>query len=169
MRQYLVAFLIGVTATAATCVFFLVFVFLPFAGSGDRNMWIAVLAWIAFPAIAGHASGRALARRVDRSWTMCKVLLATPWTYLTLGTAVIALLDSNPSVFLETVVGVSLLALPSVVFTIIGFNSRSAMMSHTNNGLCTECKYNLRGNESGRCPECGTPIPEQQRDDLACP
>jgi hypothetical protein len=24
-------------------------------------------------------------------------------------------------------------------------------------GLCTNCGYNLTGNESGRCPECGTP------------
>ena len=25
-------------------------------------------------------------------------------------------------------------------------------------GLCLKCKYDLRGNLSGRCPECGTPI-----------
>jgi hypothetical protein len=25
-------------------------------------------------------------------------------------------------------------------------------------GLCPECKYNLTGNVSGRCPECGTPV-----------
>ncbi len=26
-------------------------------------------------------------------------------------------------------------------------------------GLCQRCGYDLRGNESGRCPECGTPLP----------
>ncbi len=26
--------------------------------------------------------------------------------------------------------------------------------------LCMNCGYNLTGNTSGRCPECGTPIPE---------
>jgi hypothetical protein len=26
-------------------------------------------------------------------------------------------------------------------------------------GLCTACSYNLTGNESGTCPECGKPIP----------
>jgi hypothetical protein len=26
-------------------------------------------------------------------------------------------------------------------------------------GLCRECGYNLTGNVSGRCPECGTPTP----------
>lgn len=24
--------------------------------------------------------------------------------------------------------------------------------------LCRKCKYSLRGNVSGKCPECGTPI-----------
>lgn len=27
-------------------------------------------------------------------------------------------------------------------------------------GECTNCGYSLRGNESGRCPECGTAITE---------
>lgn len=27
-------------------------------------------------------------------------------------------------------------------------------------GHCKECDYNLTGNESGICPECGTPVPE---------
>ena len=26
--------------------------------------------------------------------------------------------------------------------------------------LCRKCAYNLTGNVSGRCPECGTPIPQ---------
>jgi len=26
------------------------------------------------------------------------------------------------------------------------------------NGLCVDCGYDLRGNVSGVCPECGTPI-----------
>ena len=36
----------------------------------------------------------------------------------------------------------------------------------TNNGLCKVCGYNLTGNVSGICPECGTVIPrgEIQRD-----
>ena len=27
-------------------------------------------------------------------------------------------------------------------------------------GSCTECAYDLTGNESGVCPECATPVPE---------
>jgi|GEM_PF-2436358 len=26
-------------------------------------------------------------------------------------------------------------------------------------GICVKCSYNLKGNESGVCPECGSPIP----------
>jgi len=26
-------------------------------------------------------------------------------------------------------------------------------------GLCPNCAYNLKGNVSGVCPECGTPVP----------
>ena len=29
---------------------------------------------------------------------------------------------------------------------------------------CQSCTYNLTGNVSGICPECGTPIPEEQRE-----
>ncbi len=28
---------------------------------------------------------------------------------------------------------------------------------------CKSCHYNLTGNESGICPECGKAIPEEQR------
>jgi hypothetical protein len=31
---------------------------------------------------------------------------------------------------------------------------------------CLQCAYDLRHNESGICPECGTAIPEEQREKL---
>lgn len=30
-------------------------------------------------------------------------------------------------------------------------------------GLCVTCAYDLTGNTSGTCPECGTPIPQPSR------
>lgn len=32
-----------------------------------------------------------------------------------------------------------------------------------NIGRCAQCDYDLRGNVSGRCPECGTPVPRVPR------
>ena len=29
-------------------------------------------------------------------------------------------------------------------------------------GHCPDCGYNLTGNESGKCPECSTPVPKQE-------
>jgi len=33
-------------------------------------------------------------------------------------------------------------------------------------GLCTQCGYSLTGNISGICPECGTPIPDEVKEQL---
>ena len=35
--------------------------------------------------------------------------------------------------------------------------------------VCTTCGYNLTGNVSGRCPECGSPCPPDQRTRMAAP
>lgn len=46
-----------------------------------------------------------------------------------------------------------LIALLLIAIALIGFPRRFARLGH-----CTHCDYNLTGNESGRCPECGAPI-----------
>mgnify|MGYP007037753419 CR=1 FL=1 len=33
--------------------------------------------------------------------------------------------------------------------------------------VCANCSYCLRANESGICPECGTPIPEEEKRSIA--
>jgi hypothetical protein len=32
--------------------------------------------------------------------------------------------------------------------------------------LCPNCQYNLTGNTSGRCPECGQPIPPEKQKEI---
>lgn len=36
-------------------------------------------------------------------------------------------------------------------------------------GHCPHCRYDLTGNESGKCPECGTPIPPETNVPVAPP
>jgi hypothetical protein len=36
-------------------------------------------------------------------------------------------------------------------------------------GLCPLCDYDLTGNVTGRCPECGTPVPKAARQDRDSP
>ncbi len=50
--------------------------------------------------------------------------------------------------------------IPMVVFglpVILGTIPRWRLAHRRRRGLCISCGYNLTGNTSGRCPECGTP------------
>ncbi|GJM25902.1 MAG: hypothetical protein DHS20C16_23170 [Phycisphaerae bacterium] len=38
-------------------------------------------------------------------------------------------------------------------------------MDHLPEGQCLNCGYNLTGNASGTCPECGTPVPRESKRD----
>lgn len=38
------------------------------------------------------------------------------------------------------------------------YEHRRARLKRAAKGLCTRCGYSLRGNVSGICPECGTPV-----------
>jgi hypothetical protein len=47
-------------------------------------------------------------------------------------------------------------ALPALLF---GAGAWYAIKCRPKRGCCAKCNYDLTGNVSGRCPECGTPIP----------
>ncbi len=40
--------------------------------------------------------------------------------------------------------------------------SRRRHWQRIGNGRCIECNYNLTGNQSNKCPECGTPTPNSE-------
>ena len=49
------------------------------------------------------------------------------------------------------------LAVASLPTAIFWYRDRQPRKGH-----CQSCGYNLTGNESGVCPECATPVPEQE-------
>lgn len=54
----------------------------------------------------------------------------------------------------------------AVPFAVLSFSLRR-WRHRPEQGHCESCGYNLRGNTSGVCPECGTPIPEDLKQRLA--
>jgi len=58
------------------------------------------------------------------------------------------------TLFLLTAFGIPLVVLAELwILDRVGF-----LPSGRRPGLCEKCDYDLTGNESGICPECGTPI-----------
>ena len=80
---------------------------------------------------------------------------------------------------LREVRGVSLCSLPmgsfeapvGIALLVVGFPTavlwrrqlQRLYHRRVQDGLCQHCEYDLRGNISGICPECGTPLTEEQR------
>lgn len=57
--------------------------------------------------------------------------------------------------------------LPAVLLSaaagLFAYRSRTRLQA----GCCRRCSYNLTGNTSGICPECGTPVPDEIKEKLA--
>jgi len=51
-----------------------------------------------------------------------------------------------------------LILVPLITAYIGGRMTILATRPKTGPGFCSKCDYNLRGNVSGVCPECGTPL-----------
>ena len=49
---------------------------------------------------------------------------------------------------------------PWLVAMAVSLGAKSMLARRRPTNLCAECGYNLTGNVSGRCPECGTSIVE---------
>lgn len=46
---------------------------------------------------------------------------------------------------------------PLLVVSVVGLTGLSMAKRRTSATMCRKCGYDLTGNVSGRCPECGTP------------
>ena len=71
-------------------------------------------------------------------------------------------------VFLLFIVpGLLLLIFVVVQFFFRGKTEMNAAMWQRE-GRCRNCGYDLRGNASGCCPECGTAIPQDETEEETC-
>lgn len=56
---------------------------------------------------------------------------------------------------------------PAIVLALLALRTIGRPPESCTQTHCDNCEYDLTGNVSGICPECGTPIPEQVRKRLA--
>lgn len=54
----------------------------------------------------------------------------------------------------------------TIAFAVIAWRGCVQTWFRRRSALCRGCGYNLMGNATGVCPECGRPIPPEQRNDL---
>jgi len=103
--------------------------------------WVVCLVW---------SLGQPKHRRRMVRWSLSAMVISIG--------ALISMFDgiSPSAVFSIVVVALLAVAANAVVYWHSGRDRRPPI------GICARCGYNLRGNESGRCPECGTDTPEHQ-------
>ena len=100
-------------------------------------------------AVAGFIIGRIL----SREYWYVKLAVASPGSYF----AIYAVSPAPSAVPTAAIIIVS-----SFVATAIGWLIGGAGRTKPQTpGMCPKCDYNLAGNTSGTCPECGSPIPPQ--------
>lgn len=70
---------------------------------------------------------------------------------------------SSFGTFSETYVGIPLWMPLALAAGFSAFANWRRCRLQPKSGVCSSCGYDLTGNVSGRCPECGTPIRHKQR------
>lgn len=85
------------------------------------------------------------------------LLLLLLWLAALCAVLLLASLPTSPSQrHIPLVMGAVGLALAAACLVVILIPNRAEWVT----GRCRACEYDLTGNQSGRCPECGTPIGE---------
>ncbi len=169
VRQFAIAATIGfgsaaVVFLAHTCSFFLLGRVLQ--GTVLTLSSGCVLAVLCL--VAAYSAGRALARKVDRRLSFLKIVLATPGFFGTIALFVISLASRRiDDETLGALLAQCSLILLSAALTASGFYFSPHWRYVKNPHICRACDYDLRGNVSGTCPECGTVICAEQRGGLA--
>jgi hypothetical protein len=79
-------------------------------------------------------------------------------TGIALGNLIGGIGSSTGSPAVQVIGGLIMIGSPLVAFCLMVFGDHKDENSSNPPGFCRACGYNLTGNVSGRCPECGTPI-----------
>jgi hypothetical protein len=108
------------------------------------------------PAHLSRAQRKALASEVKNlSWqnrgVRWGVIIVIGWQFLSGAEAFVW--TGRTLIFFE--LSIFLFLIPWLVFCVLPTNRRNALRVWAAHGLCVKCGYDLRGNESGQCPECG--------------
>jgi peptidoglycan/LPS O-acetylase OafA/YrhL len=120
------------------------------------NIWLAliwiglIVPWMILALIMLGFAGFFLPRRVR----------PFPFAIAMIG-VVLLLLDPNPRGWFRF----TKLAVPSLATAAIALIATLLPERRPLTGFCRKCKYNLTGNKSGICPECGTPTPPKKNFD----
>jgi hypothetical protein len=127
-------------------------------GGGAGAIFGLFLFLVLLPCALGYAVGRIIIPVTAKSIWMAKASLATPALYAYLGSAVyLQVTEGHLSGGYARLGGVFVVL--SFLFTLLGtlhgVQSDERMRRHLVPSLCAKCGYNLTGNVSGRCPECG--------------
>jgi hypothetical protein len=152
-KQFVLSVVLGVGMAVASCGCFMGLVWLEVTGH-----WTFALV-IVLPLVMGVgavASGIVLRLMADRSWTPIKGLLATPALYLSIFMFTQDLISDWLAGGLWPL-GLMVLAVTWPI-TCLAFWIGRRVPDPDAGPTCGKCGYNLTGNESGICPECGTPV-----------
>jgi len=122
-------------------------------------LWLLQLVSLACLGIAGYIAGRMLARLMTLKRKWLSLFLASPGVYW----VVIEVVIGGWQRFLDEALFLSPFVVVSFICAVLGFHAAARTQPKPVPQYCLKCGYNLRGNVSGRCPECGSALPDEQR------
>ena len=117
-------------------------------------------------ATGAYSSGRLVSRFTSRSGACLKILLATPGLYIVIPLSAAQIWDDGTSALGTVLFASAFYVLLPGLLTATGFYLSPHGRYLHNLSLCQRCGYDLRGNVSGACPECGSSIRPGQPDTL---
>ncbi len=169
-RQYTIAVAIGLAGGILTFLLsLLTFAIYDLFSSGRVSWLVAILTLFVLYILIAHIAGQVLARYIPRESAVDKIFLATPFLYYLGVPLLVAIFTGDVIDDLDSEALGPLLMTLTVIVISFGLTASGFYRSHgrvypADAGVCCKCGYNLTGNVSGRCPECGTDIVAEEEE-----